>query len=208
MDAVLFDLGRVLLDWDPRYYYGRFFGNDEALEHFVRQVVPHEWYLEMDAGKPMELAVAERQCAHPEYAGLIAGWKEGWPLMMRGAIDGSVAILDELRREGLRLYALTNFSTETWPVAKARFGFLSWFEDAIVSGEHGIVKPDPRIFELAISRCRLDPARTAFVDDVPANVDAGRACGLRAIQFTSPEKLREDLAALGLLGPRDPGRIT
>ena len=199
MDAVLFDLGRVLLDWDPRYYYRRYFENDEALEQFVRQGVPHDWYLEMDAGKPMDLAVAERQCAYPEYAGLLGRWKEGWPLMMRGAIDGSVAILDELRRDGLRLYALTNFSTETWPIAKARFGFLSWFEDAIVSGEHGIVKPDPRIFELAISRCRLDPARTAFIDDLPANVDAGRACGLRTIRFTSPGKLREDLARLGLL---------
>jgi len=199
MDAAVFDLGKVLLDWDPRYFYRRFFPNDEALEQFAQHVVPHDWYLEMDAGKPIELAVAERQLACPEYAELIARWREGWPLMMRGAIDGSVAILDELRRGGLRLYALTNFSTETWPLAKARFEFLSWFEDAVVSGEHGIVKPDPRIFELAISRWRLDPARTAFVDDVPANVEAGRACGLRAIQFTSPEKLRADLAALGLL---------
>lgn len=199
IDAVVFDLGRVLLDWDPRYYYRRFFGNDEALEHFVQQVIPHDWYLEMDAGKPVELAVAERQRAYPEYAGLIERWKEGWPLMMRGPIVGTVDILDALRRGGLRLYALTNFSTETWPLAQARFEFLSWFEDAIVSGEHGIVKPDPRIFELAISRCRLEPAKTAFVDDVPANVEAARACGLCALHFTSPEKLRKDLSSLGIL---------
>jgi len=199
MDAVLFDLGKVLLDWDPRYYYRPLFAKEETLEDFVQQVVPHDWYLEMDAGKPVDLAVAERQRAYPEYADLIAGWKQGWPVMMRGAISGSVDILDELRQRGVRLYALTNFSRETWPLAKARFEFLSWFEDAIVSGEHGIVKPDPRIFELAISRCRLDPAQTAFIDDVPANVEAGRACGLRAIQFTSPAKLREDLAALRLL---------
>ena len=199
MDAVLFDLGKVLLDWDPRYYYRRFLGTDEALEHFVRQVVPHHWYLEMDAGKPSRQAIAERSRAFPEHAELIARWKEGWPDMMRGAISGSVDVLDDLRRRGVRLYALTNFSRETWPLAKARFEFLSWFEDAIISGEHGIVKPDPRIFELAISRWRLDPAKTAFIDDVPANVEAARACGLRAIQFTSPEKLRADLAALGLL---------
>lgn len=199
MDAVLFDLGKVLLDWDPRYYYRRFFPTEEALERFVQDVIAHDWYLEMDAGKPADQAIAERSRAHPEHAELIARWKEGWPVMMRGAIDGSVTILDELRRKGLRLYALTNFSRETWPIARARFDFLSWFEDAIVSGEHGIVKPDPRIFALALSRCRLDPARTAFIDDVPANVEAGRACGLRAIQFTSPEKLRVDLAALGLL---------
>ena len=199
MDAVLFDLGRVLLDWEPRYYYRRFFGNDAALEHFLQQVVPHDWYLEMDAGKPVDLAVAERQRAYPEHAELIAHWREGWPVMLRGAIPGSVDILDELRRRGVRLYALTNFSRETWPLARVRFEFLSWFNDAIVSGEHGIVKPDPRIFELAISRCRLEPARTAFIDDVPANVDAARACGLCALQFTSPEKLRKDLRALGML---------
>lgn len=199
MDAVLFDLGKVLLDWDPRYYYGRYFSSDDALEYFVQDVIAHDWYLEMDAGKPVDQAIAERSRSFPEHAELIARWKEGWPVMMRGAISGSVDILDELRRRGVRLYALTNFSRETWPLAKARFEFLSWFEDAIVSGEHGIVKPDPRIFELAISRCRLKPAQTAFIDDVPANVEAGRACGLRAIQFTSPAKLRGDLAALRLL---------
>ena len=199
MDAVLFDLGKVLLDWDPRYYYGRYFSSDDALEYFVRDVIAHDWYLEMDAGKPTDQAIAERSRAFPEHAELIARWKEGWPVMMRGPISGSVVILDELRQRGVRLYALTNFSPETWPLAKARFEFLSWFEDAIVSGEHGIVKPDPRIFELAISRCRLDPVRTAFIDDVPANVEAGRRCGLRAIQFTTPAKLRTDLASLGLL---------
>ena len=199
MDAVLFDLGKVLLDWDPRYYYRRFFATGDALEQFVQRVVPHDWYLEMDAGKPAAQAIAERSRAFPEHAALIARWTEGWPVMMRGAIEGSVEILEELRRRRVSLYALTNFSNETWPIARARFEFLSWFEDAIVSGEHGIVKPDPRIFELAISRCRLDPARTAFIDDVPANVEAGRACGLHALRFTSAEKLREDLAAIGLL---------
>jgi len=199
MDTVLFDLGRVLLDWDPRYYYGRFFSSDDALEHFVQHVIAHDWYLEMDAGKPADQAIAERSRRFPEHAALIARWKEGWPVMLRGTIAGTVEILDALRRRGLRLYALTNFSNETWPLAKARFECLSWFEDVIVSGEHGIVKPDPRIFELAISRCRLDPAKTAFIDDVAANVEAGRACGLHAIHFTSSEKLRADLKELQLL---------
>jgi 2-haloacid dehalogenase len=199
MDAVLFDLGKVLLDWDPRYYYGRYFASDEELEHFVQRVVGHDFYLEMDAGKPADQAIAERSRAFPGHAALIARWKEGWPVMLRGAIPGSVDILEALRRRGVRLYALTNFSSETWPIAQARFEFLSWFEDAIVSAEHGIVKPDPRIFELAISRCRLEPAQTVFIDDAPVNVAAGRACGLHAIHFTSAERLREDLAAIGLL---------
>ena len=199
MNAVLFDLGKVLLDWDPRYYYRGLFDDEAALERFVQRVVGHDWYLEMDKGKPAAQAIAELSRAFPGYAGMIARWTEGWPVMLRGAIEGSVDILRELRGRGVRLYALTNFSRETWPVAKARFEFLSWFEDVIVSGEHGIVKPDRRIFELAIARCRLDPANTVFIDDVSENVDAGRACGLHAIHFISPEQLREELAAAGLL---------
>jgi len=199
VDTALFDLGRVLLDWDPRHYYRSLFSSEQALEHFVENVIAHDWYLEMDAGKAADEAIDERCRAYPEHAALIARWKEGWPSMLRGPIAGSVEILSELRGRGVRLYALTNFSRETWPIAMARFDFLSWFEDAIVSGEHGIVKPDPRIFELAISRCRLEPPRTVFIDDTPANVEAARRRGFRALQFSTPETLRQDLARLGLL---------
>jgi 2-haloacid dehalogenase len=198
-EAVLFDLGKVLLDWDPRYFYRQFFADQPALERFVREVVAPEWILEMDAGKPAAQAIAERVRRFPQHAELIALWPEGWPTMLRGEIAGSVAILAELRGRGVRLCALTNFSTETFPVARARHAFLGWFETVVVSGEHGLVKPDPRIYRLAIERCRLDPARTVFVDDSQANVDAGRAAGLHALHFTAPERLRAELVALGLL---------
>jgi 2-haloacid dehalogenase len=199
MNAVLFDLGKVLLDWDPRYFYRRFFADEAALERFVREVVAPEWILEMDAGKPAAQAIAERSRRFPEHAALIALWPQGWPTMLRGEIAGSVAILAELRARGRRLCALTNFSIETFPVARARHAFLGWFEDVVVSGEHGVVKPDPRIYDLAIARCGLDPSGTAFVDDSEANVAAGRAAGLHALHFTSPERLRAELVALGLL---------
>lgn len=198
--TVLFDLGKVLLDWDPRYYYARFFPGDVAgLERFVTQAVGPDFILAMDAGRPAAEVIPER-CRHfPEYAGLIARWPKGWPYMLRGPIAGTVDILCDLKDRGTRLYALTNFSTETWPIARARFDFLGWFQDTIMSGEHGLVKPDPRIYALAIGRCRLDPARTVFVDDAPANVAAGRAAGLDALLFETPEKLRADLQARGLL---------
>jgi 2-haloacid dehalogenase len=199
LDAVLFDLGKVLLDWDPRYFYRDFFDDEAALEDFVRRVVAPEWIVEMDAGKPAAQAIAERSRLFPDHAELIARWSAGWPAMLRREIAGSVAILAALRARGLRLYALTNFSTETFPVARARHAFLDWFEDIVVSGEHGLVKPDPRIYRLAIERCDLEPARTVFIDDSAANIAAGRDAGMHALQFTAPEQLRADLIALGVL---------
>ena len=199
IDTVLWDLGKVLLDWDPRYYYARHFAGDEAaLEHFVRHVVGGDWILQMDGGKPAEQAIAERSRQYPEHAALIGLWPRGWPVMLRGEIPGSRDILQRQREAGIRLCALTNFSTETWPVAVARFDFLSWFEDVVVSGEHGLVKPDARIYQLAIERCRLDPARTVFIDDSLVNVEGARACGLHALHFRDADTLRADLGRLGV----------
>jgi 2-haloacid dehalogenase len=199
-DAVLFDLGKVLLDWSPRYYYAQFFTQQEqALEHFLTEVVAPDWILEMDRGTPTDEAVASQCERFPNYAELIRRWPEGWPLMLRGEIPGTVEILAKLRTRGTRLYALTNFSCETWPIARERFPFLGWFQDVIVSGEVGLVKPDPRIFTLAIARCHLTPACTVFIDDLAANVAAAHSQGLHALHFVSPEKLHTDLSALGLL---------
>lgn len=199
MNAVLFDLGKVLLDWSPRYYYRRFFASDAAMDAFLAEALPPAWVAEMDAGKPAEVAIAERQRLFPQHAALIARWSQGWHSMLRGPIAESVAILAELRARGMRLYALSNFSTETWPLALARFDFLSWFEDIVVSGEHGVVKPDPRIFEIAIRRFRVDPPRTLFIDDLAGNVAAANASGLHALHFTGAPRLRVDLEELGLL---------
>ena len=200
MNTVLFDLGKVLLDWDPRYFYHRFFENDPTgLEHFVREVVAQEWIVTMDAGTPASIAIEARCRAYPEHAQLIALWMQGWPSMLRGEIPGTLEILESLRAKNRRLYALTNFSAETWPLATARIPSLAWFEDVIVSGEHGLIKPDRRIYELAISRCRLDPSATVFIDDTIANVEAARACGLHARHFVSPQTLLADLRELGLL---------
>ena len=199
MDAVLFDLGKVLLDWNPRYYYRQFFPSEETLEAFLAEALPPAWVAEMDAGKPADVAIAERQRLFPQHATLIGRWKEGWHSMLRGPIAESVAVLAELRSRGSRLYALTNFSTETYPVARERFEFLSWFEDAVVSGEHGVVKPDPRIFEIAIRRFGLDPPHSVFIDDLAENVAAACESGFRALHFTGAPKLRTDLRELGLL---------
>ena len=200
MDTVLFDLGAVLVDWNPRYLYRPLFNGDEkAMEHFLAEIAPPWWNLEIDAGKTFEQAVAERIRAHPEHADMIALWRDGWEKMLRDEIAGSVEILGELRSKGHRLHALTNWSAETFPIARRRFEFLKWFEDIVVSGEVGLAKPDPRIFALTIERCRLEPARTVFIDDSPRNVEAGRNAGLHALHFRDPHQLRADLARLGML---------
>ena len=200
MDTVLFDLGAVLIDWNPRYLYRPLFNGDEkAMEHFLAEIAPPWWNLEIDAGKTFAGAVAERVLDHPEHAAMITLWKDGWEKMLRDEIAGSVEILGELRMKGHRLHALTNWSAETFPIARRRFEFLNWFEDIVVSGEVGLAKPDPRIFALAIERCRLDPARTVFIDDSPRNVEAGRNAGLHALHFRDPDQLRADLKRLGML---------
>ncbi|HVY06437.1 MAG TPA: HAD family phosphatase [Burkholderiales bacterium] len=199
-DTVLFDLGAVLVDWNPRYLYRQHFnGDDQAMERFLAEIAPPWWNLEIDGGKTFDLAVAERSALHPQHAGLIALWRDGWEQMLRDEIAGSVEILSELRARGHKLHALTNWSAETFPVARRRFGFLEWFQHIVVSGEVGLVKPDPRIFALAIERCALDPARTIFIDDNAHNVEAGRNAGMHALHFQDPGRLRSDLVGLGVL---------
>ena len=200
MNAVLFDLGGVLIDWNPRYLYAPLFrGDTAAMEDFLGRVCAPDWNHSMDAGKPFAEAVAERQKLFPEHAQLIALWKDGWASMLHGAIHDTVAVLEALRARGHRLVALTNWSAETFPVARERFAFLGWFEDIVVSGEVRLAKPDPRIFELALERNRLDPARTLFVDDSPVNVEAARGTGLQAVHFRGAGPLRAELVRLGLL---------
>ena len=199
-DTILFDLGAVLVDWNPRYLYRPLFNGDEqAMEHFLAEIVPPWWNLEIDAGKTFDQAVAERVAVHPDHADKIALWRDGWEQMLRDEIADSVEILVELRNRGYRMHALTNWSAETFPIARRRFEFLKWFEDIVVSGEVGLAKPDPRIFALAIDRCRLDPARTVFIDDSLRNVEAGRNAGMHALHFRDPQQLRTDLTRLGML---------
>lgn len=200
MNTVLFDLGAVLIDWNPRYLYRPLFGHDEAaMERFLGEIVAPEWNHEIDLGKPFSQAVAERSRIYPEHAELIALWERGWPQMLRGPIPETVEILAQLRDRGHRLYALTNWSAETFPLARRRFDFLGWFEDIVISGEVKLAKPDPRIFALAIARCGLEPGETVFIDDNPQNVAAGRNAGLHAVNFAGAERLRTDLDRLGML---------
>jgi 2-haloacid dehalogenase len=200
--AVIFDLGAVLVDWDPRHVYRELFEGDEAaMDAFLAGVATQEWNHQMDAGKPWAAAVAELVALHPERRELIEAYWHRWPDMLAGEISGTVEVLADLRAAGVRLFALTNWSAETFPVARERFAWLGWFEGIVVSGEERLVKPDPAIYRLLLERYRFEPTDAVFIDDRAENVAAAEALGIAGIRFTSPEALRIDLARLRVLAP-------
>jgi 2-haloacid dehalogenase len=199
-DIVIFDLGGVLLNWNPRHLYRELFSGDEAaMEHFLATVCNSAWNVQQDAGRSVAEACALLKTDHPDKADLIDAYYGRHLDMIAGPIHGAVEILAELRERGTPLYFLSNYSAETYPLALARYDFLSWFEGGIVSGEHGVVKPDPAIYELLLDRHRIDPHRAVFIDDVAVNAEAARQFGIHAIHFRSPDALRAELVELGLL---------
>jgi 2-haloacid dehalogenase len=200
IDAVAFDIGGVLIDWNPRHLFRKLFpGNPRAMEHFLATVCTPEWNLEQDRGRPFAEGIALLRSAHPDRAPLIEAYRERWIEMLNGTIAGSIEILAELRERGMPLYALSNWSAETFPEARARFAFLSWFRGVLISGEVGVAKPDPEIYRLLCKKFQLTPAATLFVDDSPANVEVARRLGFAATQFRGADHLRRALAAAGLL---------
>jgi len=197
--TVVFDLGGVLIEWDPRHLYRKLFDVPDEMESFLAEVTTAEWNAQQDAGRPWAEAVETLIAEHPERHELIEAFHVRWPEMLAGEIPGTADVLSELRDTGIRLVALSNWSAEMFPVARERFDFLSWFEGIVISGEVGVNKPDPRIFAHLVERFEIEPAATLFIDDSPANIDAARALGFRAIQFTDAAELRRELVRLGLL---------
>ena len=197
--AVVFDLGGVLIDWDPRYLYRKLLADEAAVEEFLATVCTPEWNAELDRGRPFAEGVAQLVERHPEHAAAIAAYHERWPEMLAGDLPGTVEVLAELRAAGVPLYALTNWSAETFAITRGRFEWLDWFDGLLVSGEERMTKPDPAFFRLLLDRFGLDPAATVFVDDSEANVAAARRLGFDAIGFTGHEELRRELVARRLL---------
>lgn len=198
--AAIFDLGGVFIDWNPRYLYRTLFPDDpEGMEHFLANVTTSTWNRQLDAGRPFAEAIAELQRAHPAHAALIAAYWDRWPEMLGDVNHQTAQIVRDIKARGLRVFALSDWSAETMPIARPRVPELALFDDIQISGEVGVTKPDPTVFALAIERFGVDPARTVFVDDISANVEAARVAGLTAIQFTSALELRTSLEQLGLL---------
>ena len=197
--AVVFDLGGVLIDWDPRYLYRKLLADEAAVEEFLATVCTPEWNAEQDRGRPFADGVAELVERHPAHAAAIAAYAERWEEMLGGDIPGTVELLAELRAAGTPLYALTNWSAETFGIARERFEFLEWFDGVLVSGEERMIKPDPAFFRLLLERFGLAPEATFYVDDSEANVAAARGLGIDAVRFTDPGRLRRALTARRVL---------
>ncbi len=197
--AVVFDLGGVLIDWNPRYLFGPMFADEEAMQRFLTEVCTREWNAQMDAGKPWAEAVETLVRQHPEEREYIVAFYERWDEMLGEEMTESVDLLRELRDAGVRLFALTNWSAEKFPSARTRFPFLAWFEAIVVSGEVGMVKPDPAIYRHLLDTYGLEPGAPIFIDDWAPNVDAAARLGMIAVLFETARGARQRLVDLGVL---------
>lgn len=200
ISAVIFDVGQVLYHWEPRLLYERLIGDDQALDAFLRDVVSMEWHFQHDLGRPFAETSAELIARHPEHEALIRLWGERFIDSVQPAVAGMAELVGELRERGVALYGLTNFSAEFWEPFHAREArFFAHFHDILVSGAEGLVKPDPAIYHLALSRFGLRAEEAFFIDDREENVAAARALGIRSHLFRDAATLRRDLAAHSLL---------
>jgi 2-haloacid dehalogenase len=198
--ALIFDLGNVLIEWNARHLYRRVFDGDElAMEAFFEEVAFFAWNETLDAGRSFADGVADLVARYPRHEAHIRAFHSRWPDSLGGAIEGSVEILRELHQYGYPLLALSNWSAETFHYAEARFAFLAWFDDVILSGRLGVSKPDARIFAAALERAGRAAEQCVFIDDSGANVAAARQLGIDAIHFVSPAALREELTRRRIL---------
>jgi 2-haloacid dehalogenase len=199
IEAVVFDIGGVLLDWNPRYLYRKLFDDEQAMERFLKDVCTLDWHADHDRGVPMDQSCSRLAERHPEHAELIRAWASRTEEMVAGPIAGSVEILRTLKDRGVRCYALTNMESETYPLRVQRYEFMRWFDGTVVSAFEGIVKPDPAIFRRLLERFELEPSSTVMIDDSAPNIEAARSLGMRTIRFRSADQLRGSLERLGLL---------
>lgn len=197
IDTIVFDLGGVLIDWNPKYLYRKIFETEAEIDQFLSTICVPEWNALQDAGRSLEEATEELVAKHPDWEAQIRPFYGRWEEMLGGPIHETVEILERvIASPQYRVYALTNWSHETFPVAQARYEFLSWFEGIVVSGEEKLAKPDPKLYKVLFDRYNINPETAVFIDDSLPNVASSNALGMRAIQFKSPMQLRERLAEL------------
>ncbi len=198
--AVVFDVGGVLIDWDPRYLYRTLIPDEAVMEHFLAEVCTPQWHAQHDLGASYDDTVPALVAAHPEWADEVRAWDARFHDMYGGCFEGTVDLLTRLRQQGLPVYASTNWGAQSWALAKARYEFLDLFDGALVSGEVGMAKPDPAFFDLLVATFGLDPAHTLYIEDNLVNLRAAGHRGFVTHHFVSPVALAADLRRRGVVG--------
>ena len=200
IQSILFDFGNVLIEWNPRYVYRRYFPNDEqAMERFLHEVDFMDWNAQQDKGRSFAEGVALLSKQFPHYAELIQAYHDNWKDSIGNHLEGTVEIMKQLKKAGYSLYGLSNWSAETFPIAREQYDFFDLLDDIIISGEVGSIKPEPEFFEIALKRIGKPANECLFIDDSLANIEQGRKMGFATIHFESSEQLEEELHKMQLL---------
>ncbi len=200
--AIIFDYGGVLVDWDPRYLYRKLFNsNSAAMERFLKEIDFFEWNLKQDKGRPFAEGVAELTERFPHYADLIKAYDERWEESIAGPIQPTVDILYSLKQADYLLYGLSNWSAEKHRLVRHRYQFFDWFDAIVISGQVKLVKPDPRIFYVLLEKIGHEAKACLFIDDTEVNIKVASRLGFKTIRFESPEQLKNELIHRGLLLP-------
>jgi len=198
--TIIFDYGNVLLAWNPRYLYQRFFPDDpEGMERFFRDVDFLEWNAQQDKGRTFKEGIAELSKQFPQYSHLVQAYHDHWSDSIVGAIAGTVDILRQLKKAGYKLYGLSNWSAETFPRAREKYDFFDLFDDMVISGDVGHLKPDARIFQIMLDKIGKPAQECLFIDDSLANIQQAQKMGFPVIHFQSPEQLKASLRGLQIL---------
>lgn len=197
--TVVFDLGGVLIDWNPRHLYRKIFDDETKIDWFLDTICTRPWHEQQDAGGSAKDATDSLAAEHPGYEKEILAFYDRFDEMLGGPIKGTVDVLRALKAQETPLYALSNWPAETFPDGTPPYDFLTWFDGLVVSGREGVMKPDPKIFDLLCTRYELTPSSCLFVDDVEHNVQAAAALGFNVHHFTGANRLLQDLQQHGLL---------
>ena len=197
--TIIFDLGGVLIDWNPEYLYRKVFKDESEMKHFLEKVCTPEWNEEQDAGRTLAEAIDFLLKEYPEHEENIRLYYNRWEEMLAGAIEGTVKIFEKLKEtKKFKIYALTNWSAETFPIALEKYHFLGWFDGVVVSGTEKKRKPFPEFYQILLDRYNVKAEEAIFIDDNIRNIDAAKQVGLDAIHFRTPEQLNKELLNRGI----------
>jgi len=198
--AIIFDFGGVLLKWDPRHLYQRYFPNDpESMERFFKEVDFTGWNAHQDRGRPFKEGVAVLSAQFPHYSHLIQAYREYWTDSITGMFDGTVEIMNQLKQKGYPIYGLSNWSTETFPLAREKYAFFNLLDEIVLSGAVGHNKPEPEIYHIMLEKIGKPAQKCLFIDDSLPNIQQAQKMGFQTIHFTSPEQLSDELKSMKLL---------